>query len=86
MASSMKLAIKLFGPEARAVGRGELVVEVAALPIDCDALRRRVAEVEPNLARLLMTARFAVNYTFVNADYMIGADDEVAIINQVCGG
>jgi molybdopterin converting factor small subunit len=82
----MKLSIKLFGPEARAVGSGELVVEVAALPIGCDALRRRVAEVEPNLAKLLMTARFAINYTFVNADHMIGADDEVAIINQVCGG
>ena len=82
----MKLAIKLFGPEARAVGTGELVVDVPALPIDCDALRRRVAEVEPKLTTLLMTARFAVNYTFVDADHMIGADDEVAIINQVCGG
>ena len=35
----MKLAIKLFGPEARAAGSGELVVDVAALPIGCDALR-----------------------------------------------
>jgi len=82
----MKLAIKLFGPEARAAGSGELVVDVAALPIGCDALRRRVAEVEPKLTNLLVTARFAVNYTFVDADHMIGADDEVAIINQVCGG
>ncbi len=82
----MQLSLKLFGPEARVVGRGDLVVDVAALPIACAALRQRVVEVEPALGATLSTARFAVNYDFVGDDYLIVAGDEVAIINQVCGG
>jgi molybdopterin converting factor small subunit len=82
----MKVSLKLFGPEARTVGRAELVIEVATLPIACSALRQRVAEAEPRLSGLLNTARFAVNFDFVGEDHMVGMNDEVAIINQVCGG
>lgn len=82
----MQLRLRLFGPEARAVGRAQLVLEIAELPIDCSTLRRCVAAAEPRLKDLLTTARFAVNCSFVADDAMVGADDEVAIINQVCGG
>ena len=49
-------------------------------------LRQRIAEVEPRLTKSLATARFAVNFDFVSEDHLVGPNDEVAIINQVCGG
>jgi len=82
----MELSLKLFGPEARAVGSSKLLVDLPALPIDCATLRRRLIEMEPRLAKLLPTARFAVNCDFVADDSLIGEGDEVAIINQTSGG
>ena len=64
------MSLKLFGPEARTVGRTELIIDVATLPIACSALRQRVVEIEPRLSGLLNTARFAVNYDFVGENYI----------------
>jgi molybdopterin converting factor small subunit len=82
----MQVSLKLFGPEARIVGRRELLIDVERLPIQCAKLRQRILEEEPRLSSLLATARFAVNFDFVEEDHLVGANDEVAIINQVCGG
>ncbi len=82
----MELTIKLFGPEARALGRGQVVVQVKKLPIACGELRKTIAQAEPTLGKSLATARFAVNCDFVTDESMVNARDEIAIIGSVCGG
>ncbi|MGA2584709.1 MAG: MoaD/ThiS family protein [Tepidisphaeraceae bacterium] len=82
----VQLSIKLFGPDRRAIGADELPVEVPRLPITCAELRKRIAEVEPRLAKSLGHARIAVNCDFAAEDALIQPGDELAIIANVCGG
>ncbi|MBI1369200.1 MAG: molybdopterin converting factor, subunit 1 [Planctomycetes bacterium] len=81
----MLVTIKVFGPEAQAVGAAEVRVDVAD-PVTPGRLRAAIAERFPQLASHLAHARFAVNHEFADDDKTIGEDDEVAWIGQVSGG
>jgi molybdopterin converting factor small subunit len=80
------LAIKLFGPDARTVGRNEIILEFPQLPISCGELRKRLAQLEPKLIKSLANSRFAVNCEFVGDEVIVNQNDEVAIIGNVSGG
>ncbi len=80
------ITIRLFGPEARAVGRNEIAVDIVDDSPTCQHLRARLAETVPALGPLLNHCRFAVNHEFVEQDHAIQPDDEVALIGMVSGG
>lgn len=80
----MLVQVLLFGPEAAAVGRERLTVELERG--DLAELRAAVAAAAPALAASLPAARFAINGEFASADARVAASDEVALIGLVSGG
>ncbi len=82
----MRVAVKLFGPEAALVGRSEVEVELDPGQVTCADLRQRLASAEPRLAAALGRCRFAVNHEFAAEDAVLQPSDEVALIGAVSGG
>ncbi len=82
------MVVKLFGPQALAAGKREVVVEVAVERGEptCADLRDALAAVEPGLKASLAASRFAVNQAFARELDPVRAGDEVALIGPVSGG
>ncbi len=81
----MNLTVKVFGPQARLVGREEVALTLDE-PATCRDVRRALAATEPALASSLDASRFAVNHEYVKDDHRVAADDEVALIGMISGG
>lgn len=81
----MTVVVKLFGPDALAVGRPQLAFE---LPPEstCRELRQKLRQAAPRLAGSLTASRFAVNHVFANEAQPLRPGDEVALIGMVSGG
>ena len=81
----MKLRILLFGPEAAALARDHVELDIPA-PATPHSLREHLAAAFPALRPSLPAARFAVNSRFAAPDQSISSSDEVALIGLVSGG
>ena len=81
----MELAVKLFGPEARACGRSTIHVRVATDATSADVLRA-LGEAEPALRSSMNVLRLAVNHEFAGPGMAVSALDELALIGLVGGG
>lgn len=81
----MTVRVRLFGPEARALGRGEVAIE-AAPGTTCAQLRSDLRARYPQLQDSLSHARFAINSEFADEAREIEPGDEVALIGLVSGG
>src|SRR5258708_23892394 len=81
----MKVRVLLCGPEAAAVRRESVEIEVAE-PATCAGLLSRLGADFPALQAFLGAGRFAVNREFAPMEGAIGAGDEVALIGLVSGG
>ena len=81
----MQIRVLLFGPEAAAVGRDSVMVDVPP-GADCRVLHERLGHQWPGLAPLLGSSRIAVNHEFAPAERALAPSDEVALIGMVGGG
>lgn len=81
----MKVRVLLFGPEAAAVSRDIVEIDVPE-PTTCGALREELQTRFPALRPHLGTGRFALNSEFAPMDRPIHEGDEVALIGLVSGG
>lgn len=77
--------VRLFGPQARAAGVGELRVPLAEGGTVGD-LRAAVAEASEPLRSSLAGSRFAVDHAYAAEDAVVPASAEVALIGLVSGG
>jgi molybdopterin converting factor small subunit len=83
----MRVTVKLFGPQAKQVGSGEVSVDLDQATPNCAALREKLPQQQPALADSLPHSRFAVNYEYVvDEQAPIDPSDEVALIGMVSGG
>lgn len=82
----MTLSIKIFGPQARLIGKRELRVEVEGERTTCAELRALLARRETRLEPSLSASRFAVNQHFASDHDAVGAEDEIALIGLISGG
>lgn len=83
---SCEIAIKLFGPLARQLGRRELrVVPRGSYPTSRQVLAM-LAEIEPKLGPVMSGLRLAVNHGFAEEEQIVTPADEVALIGMVSGG
>ncbi len=81
-----RLKIKLFGPQATAIGAPVVCVNVATDAVSCAALRQALADQHPILATSLAISRFAVNCAFLPEDAVVCESAEIALIGAVSGG
>ncbi len=81
-----RLTIRLFGPQAKAIGAPLVCVHVAADTVSCGALRQALADQHPALAQSVAISRLAVNCAFVPDDAVVCGSEEIALIGQVSGG
>lgn len=81
-----QVTVKLFGPQAKLVGRPAVTLTLAAPQPTCDEVRQALAAAEPALASSLPSSRFAVNHEYVGDDHLVEHDDEVALIGMISGG
>lgn len=81
----MVVRVLLFGPEAAALGRDSVSVDLPA-DADCRLLRDRLQAEYSALAPYLRAARLAVNHEFAPPDQPLNPADEVALIGLVAGG
>lgn len=84
--SSTAFVVKLFGPQARLVGRREIRVEATGPVVTCAAIRQVLAVVEPRLADSLAVSRLAVNQQFADDATRVQPQDELALIGMISGG
>ncbi len=82
----VRLTVRLFAICRERVGADRLLVEVPGDEVSVRGLLDAVAEQEPRLAPLVSAVRVAVNQTFAEADDVVSADDELALIPPVSGG
>jgi molybdopterin converting factor small subunit len=82
----MRISVRIFGPQARALGTGTAIVETPQECPTCADVRRALSQRYPQLAHELPACRFAVNHEFVADHTRLAAIDEVALIGQVSGG
>ncbi len=82
----MQVTVRLFGAEARAVGRATVSVHLDDERGTCGRLRDALRAAEPGLAATLPHCRVAVNHSFASDAQPIAATDEVALIGLVSGG
>jgi molybdopterin converting factor small subunit len=82
----MRLTVKLFGPQAAAVQRDAVEVELEDETATCEDLRRALTRVCPAVADTLAASRFAVNCELVDDAHPVDARDEIALIGMVSGG
>ncbi|MFA9478753.1 MoaD/ThiS family protein [Phycisphaerales bacterium AB-hyl4] len=85
-AMPMQVTVKLFGPQAKLVGREAVTLTLDGVEPTCLALREALAEAEPTLAASLPSSRFAVNHEYVAEGHRIRRDDELALIGMISGG
>jgi molybdopterin converting factor small subunit len=78
--------IRLFGPEAAACGKPEVIVASDRATMTLTDLRSLLAEAQPKLPLAAPSLRFAVNHAFANDSTMVCATDEIAVIGMVSGG
>ncbi len=78
--------VLLFGSEAAACGKSEVLVHGDDPAITVAELKTRLARAEPNLNLSFRAARIAVNHSFVTEATMVRPQDEVALIGIVSGG
>jgi molybdopterin converting factor small subunit len=78
--------IRLFGPEAAACGKSEVLLPGAPSTLRVADLRALLAQSEPSLSPFLQSARFAVNCAFVDDSAVVRPEDEIAVIGMVFGG
>jgi molybdopterin converting factor subunit 1 len=81
----MQVVVKLFALMREKVGTDTVRLEVpegARLVDVAEALRRQYPVLDPYLARV----RYAIQMDFVDAEAMVTAGDEVALIPPVSGG
>jgi molybdopterin converting factor small subunit len=83
--SRVKVDVLLFGAAAQAAGADRVPVVLERAGAAKDVLAALAVQ-HPGLARMLSSARLAVNYSFAAADMPIGEGDEVALIAMVGGG
>ena len=81
----MTLVIYYFAALRDLLGLSEERLELPG-PLDVAALARVLAERHPQLAPHLVSVRFAVNETFVDASAPLASGDVVALIPPVSGG
>lgn len=81
----MDVRVRLFGPEARLLGTGEVVVSLGP-GSSIAALRESLAAQHPRLGESLAHGRFALNHEFAPESRVVEAGDEVALIGLVSGG
>jgi molybdopterin converting factor subunit 1 len=81
----MTLTVLLFAKLRDAAGAEAVAVTLPAGATVAD-LRRQLADTYPALAGLLERSAVAVNHDFADADRLLAAGDEVAIIPPVSGG
>jgi molybdopterin converting factor small subunit len=83
----MTVTVRLFGPQARLVGREAVAVALPDTAPTCAQLRESLAEAAPALTDSLPGSRFAVNFEYiVDESASLQAEDEVALIGMVAGG
>lgn len=82
----MRIRVLLFGPEAAAVGRDAVEIDLPSDKPNARALLERLAVEHPPLRPHLRSARLAVNHEFVPPDRPIRTGDEIALIGLVSGG
>lgn len=82
----MDVTVRLFGPQAQAVGTREVTVQIDADVARCGDLRTLLAAARPLLTDHLPSCRFAVNHEFVADEALVTGTDEVALIGGVSGG
>lgn len=82
---TMTVRVRLFGPEAKAVGESELTLDLPA-GASCADLRTEIRNQHPSLNGSLDHARFAVNSEFSDDSQVITENDEIALIGLVSGG
>lgn len=82
----MRVKVRLFAI-CRERARAEVVeVEAPGETTSIEGLKAALAAAEPALAPLLPVVRIAVNHAFADADTVVCAGDEVALIPPVSGG
>jgi len=81
-----RIKVRLFGVEARSLGRSELELDLPQAAPTCADVRRAAAAAAPRLASWLAICRFAINHAFVDEAAAVGPGDEVALIGMVSGG
>lgn len=81
----MRVKVLLFGPEAAATGRRELMVDLDP-GATCAALKQALGRAEPALLPFLESGRIALNSNFADPADPVTPDDEVALIGMVSGG
>lgn len=81
----MKVRILLFGPEAAAMARDSVEIDLPE-PATCATLLERLSTGFPALAATAAVARLAVNHEFAPADRILTPRDEIALIGLVSGG
>lgn len=82
----MQIVIKLFGPQSRIIGQSQVVIECEDAAPTCGRVLAQLGEVEPRLADSLSSSRLAINCEFADANQVIHAGDELALIGMVSGG
>lgn len=82
----MQVIVKLFGPQARAVGASQVVLDCQDESPTCAAILSQLAAAEPRLGNTLTSSRLAINFEFADLDQVIAPNDEVALIGMVSGG
>lgn len=81
----MKVRVLLFGPQADAAGRREVVISLGA-DRSCRAVMGELGAACPALAGSLASSRLAVNHEFAEESRLVTEGDEVALIGMVAGG
>lgn len=83
----MIIEVLLFAAAREVAGSDRIRVELSSAerPRLAD-LRRAVANEVPQLGGILANSRFAVGQDFVGEQYVLSADEEVALIPPVSGG
>lgn len=81
----MQVRVLLFGPQAAAAGRREVVVALGE-DRSCGALLRALAAAMPAITDSIPSSRVAVNHEFAPSERTVNDGDEVALIGMVAGG
>lgn len=81
----MTFTVHLFARARELAGADTLAVELPAGATVAE-LRRALAQMVPELARLLDISAVAVNHDFADDSRVLGPADEIALIPPVSGG
>ncbi|MEM9645042.1 MAG: MoaD/ThiS family protein [Planctomycetota bacterium] len=83
---SEQLEILLFGPQAESVGDHAVRIDGIEFPVAGRDVLQRLETQFPALGPSMAVSRLAVNHEFVDAEHLIVAGDEVALIGLISGG